>query len=121
MISNFQIQSKEVAQLIDAPDFADQFFPTFVTLKQQLSSIDGEMVALHERLVRFKKWYEDGTAIDAEFREINTHGGNHHAAWERVPEIVVNTTPITETISPEAPPEAKTESAKTSRWSKLFS
>lgn len=124
MISNFQIQSKEVAQLIDAPDFADQFFPTFVTLKQQLSSIDGEMVALRERLVRFKKWYEDGTAIDAEFREINTHGGNHQAAWESVPEIVIDTSPIIETIAPKAPPAkplAETEPVKTSLWSRLFS
>ena len=51
MISNFQEQSKEVIQLIDASDFADRFFPAFVTLKQQLSSIDREMVALHERQV----------------------------------------------------------------------
>lgn len=121
MIADFKLQSKEVAQLIDAPDFADQFFPTFVTLKQQLSSIDGEMTTLHERLVRFQRWYENGNAIDAEFREINTHGGNHHAAWERVPEIVVNTNPSTETIAPGASSPAKTDPAKTSRWSKLFS
>src|SRR5690606_3533559 len=55
MISNFQIQSKEVAQLIDAQDFADQFLPTVVTLKQQLNSIEDEMVALHVRQLRFKK------------------------------------------------------------------
>lgn len=124
MISNFQIQSKELVQLVDAPDFADQFFPTFVTLKQQLSSIDGEMVALRERQVRFKKWYDDGTAIDAEFREINSHGGNHQAVWESVPEIVIDTTQIIETIAPKAPPakpQTEIKLARTSLWSRLFS
>ncbi|WP_313316096.1 LeoA/HP0731 family dynamin-like GTPase [Pulveribacter sp.] len=124
MITNFQIQSKEVTQLIDAPDFADQFFPTYVTLKQQLSSIDNEMVALHERQMRFKKWYDEGAAIDAEFREINSPGGNRQAAWEGVPEIVIDTTPIIETITSKAPlsrPPAETEPVKTSLWSRLFS
>lgn len=124
MISNLQIQSKEVTQRIDAPDFADQFFPAFVTLKEQLSAIDGEMAALREREVRFRKWYDEGFAIDAEFREINSHGGNHPAAWESVPEIVIETTPIIETIAPKAPPakpQAETEPTKTSFWSRLFS
>lgn len=124
MISNFQNQSKEVAQLIDAPDFADRFFPTFVTLKQQLSSIDGEMVALHERQARFKKWYDNGTAIDAEFREINSRSGNHQAAWESLQEIEIDTTPTIETIAPKTPPaqpQADTGSPKTSLWSRLFS
>lgn len=124
MVSNFQIQSKEVVQLIDAPDFADRFFSTFVTLKQQLISIDREMVTLHERQMRFKKWYDAGTAIDTKFREINSHGGNHQTAWESVPEIVVDTTPIIETIAPKASPakpQAETEPAKTSLWSRLFS
>ncbi|MBF5007233.1 LeoA/HP0731 family dynamin-like GTPase [Diaphorobacter caeni] len=124
MISNFQTQSKEVLQLIDAPDFADQFFPTFVTLKKQLGSIDDEMVALQKRQVQFKKWYDNGTAIDAEFREINSQGGNHQAAWESVPEIVIDTTPIIESIAPKTPPaipQAETKPAKASLWSKLFS
>jgi GTP-binding protein EngB required for normal cell division len=124
MISNFQEQSKEVIQLIDASDFADRFFPAFVTLKQQLSSIDREMVALHERQVGFKRWYDDGTAIDAEFREISSHDGNHQAAWESVPEIVIDTTPIIKTIEPKAPPakpQTDTEPAKNSLWSRLFS
>jgi hypothetical protein len=82
------------------------------------------MGALHERQVRFKKWYDDGTAIDAEFREINGHGGNHQATWESVPEIVIDTTPIIETIAPKAPPAkplAETAPAKASLWSRLFS
>ena len=91
-----------------------------MTLKQQLSSIDREMGALLERQMRFSKWYDDGTAIDAEFREIEGHGRNHQAAWESRPEIVVDTT---ETIAPATQfikPQAETESAKTSLWSRLF-
>ena len=66
----------------------------------------------------------DGTAIDAEFREISSHDGNHQAAWESVPEIVIDTTPIIKTIEPKAPPakpQTDTEPAKNSLWSRLFS
>ncbi|MFM2059152.1 MAG: hypothetical protein RLY71_3537 [Pseudomonadota bacterium] len=71
MIANFQKQSQEVTRLVAAPDFSDRFFPAFVTLKQQLTAIDAEMKTLQERQVRFKKWCDKGTAIDAEFRETN--------------------------------------------------
>ncbi len=88
MIANFQEQSKEVTRLVDAPDFSDQFFPAFVSLKQQLTAIDTEMNTLQERQVRFKKWYDNGTAIDAEFREISH---NDRVKWESVPDIVLDT------------------------------
>ena len=122
MITNLQEQSKEVMQLVDAPDFSDQFFPAFVSLKQQLSAIDTEMSALQERQIRFKKWYDNGTAIDAEFREISQ---NDYVKWESVPDIVIDTTPTIEIIA-SAPPAISTKitnepSAKTSFWTKLFS
>lgn len=88
MIANFQEQSKEVIRLVDAPDFSNQFFPAFVSLKQQLTAIDTEMNTLQERQVRFKKWYDNGTAIDAEFREISQ---NDRVKWESVPDIVLDT------------------------------
>ncbi len=88
MIANFQEQSKEVMRLVDAPDFSNQFFPAFVSLKQQLTAIDTEMNTLQERQVRFKKWYDNGTAIDAEFREISQ---NDRVKWESVPDIVLDT------------------------------
>jgi len=124
MISNFQMQSKEVIQLIDAPEFADRFFPAFATLKQQLSAIDDEMNTLQERQARFKKWYGTGTAIDAEFREINSSNGSYQEAWEEVPDIVLDTTPIIETVaqkSAAASHQSAQVPAKTSLWSKLFS
>ena len=124
MISNFQMQSKEVIQLIDAPEFADRFFPAFATLKQQLSAIDDEMNTLQERQVRFKKWYGTGTAIDAEFREINSTSSSYQEAWEEVPDIVLDTTPIIETVaqkSATASQQSAQVPAKTSLWSKLFS
>ncbi|MBK6851955.1 MAG: 50S ribosome-binding GTPase [Burkholderiales bacterium] len=75
MIENFREQSQEIARLVAAPDFSDRFFPAFVTLRQQLTAIDAEMKTLQDRQVRFKKWYDKGTAIDAEFREINHNDG----------------------------------------------
>lgn len=122
MITNFQEQSKEVTRLVDSPEFAEQFFPAFVSLKQQLANIDTEMNLLHERQVRFKKWYDNGTTIDAEFREISH---NDRVKWESVPDIVLDTTPIIETIasaSPTAlPKQVDAQATKTSFWSKLFS
>ncbi|CAN7563446.1 hypothetical protein LJR039_003982 [Pseudorhodoferax sp. LjRoot39] len=122
MVGNFQEQSKEVLRLIDAPDFSDRFFPTFVSLKQQLAAIDTEMNQLQERQLRFKKWYDHGTAIDAEFRDISQ---NDHVKWDSVPEIVLDTTPIIESIapSPSAGPSgtSSTAAAKASLWSRLFS
>jgi GTP-binding protein EngB required for normal cell division len=71
MISNFQEQSKEVLQLVDSNDFSERFFPAYTNLKQQLTAIESEMSTLGARQVRFKKWYDNGKAIDAEFREIS--------------------------------------------------
>jgi GTP-binding protein EngB required for normal cell division len=76
MIEKFKEQSKEVTRLIDASDFSEKFFPAFMNLKQQLAAIDSEMNALQERESRFKKWYADGIAIDAEFREISQDRSN---------------------------------------------
>lgn len=71
LINNLQGQSVEVIRVVDASDFSDKFFPAFVNLKQQLAAIDAEMMKLQERQMRFKKWYDSGNAIDADFREVN--------------------------------------------------
>lgn len=122
MIESFQEQSREVIGLVGQSDFSDRFFPAFANLKQQLESIDTEMGLLQERQLRFKTWYDNGTAIDAEFREISN---NEHVKWESVPDIVLDTTPIAEIIAPAAPiapsEGAKVKVAKASLWSKLFS
>ncbi len=70
LISNLQGQSVEVIRVVDSPDFSDQFFPAFVSLKRQLAAIDTEMLNLQDRQMRFKKWYDNGKAINADFREI---------------------------------------------------
>jgi len=121
IVTNLQEQSKEVTRLVDAPDFSDRFFPAFVSLRQQLTAIDTEMSLLQERQVRFKKWYDSGTVIDAEFREINQ---NDRVKWESVPEFGHDTT-IVETVSSvaasEAPGAANAQTKPKSFWSKMLS
>lgn len=121
IVTNLQEQSKEVTRLVDAPDFSDRFFPAFVSLRQQLTAIDTEMSLLQERQVRFKKWYDSGTVIDAEFREINQ---NDRVKWESVPEFGHDTT-IVETVSSvaasEAPGAASAQTKPKSFWSKMLS
>ena len=106
--------------MIDSPDFSEKFFPVFADLKQQLGAIDAEMHTLQERHSRFKKWYDYGTVIDAQFREINE---SDRVNWEQVPDIVLDTAPVISSMSPvPAPVEPATSpAAKVSLWSRLFS
>lgn len=118
MISNFQQQSAEVRQLVDAPDFAERFFPTFSTLKTQLSDIEQEMLTLQKQNERFHKWYDSGVAIDADFRDIHTNHNSTPAQWESVPAIELDTSSTVQnlaSITSEAKP------VKKSLWSRLFS
>ena len=122
MVTNLQEQSKEVTRLVDAPNFSDEFFPAFASLKQQLTAIDAEMSLLQERQMRFKKWYDNGTVIDAEFREINQ---NNSAKWESVPEFELDNTPIIEPLTSSTALDvsraANAQTKKKSLWSKMLS
>lgn len=122
MVTNLQEQSKEVTRLVDAPNFSDEFFPAFASLKQQLTAIDAEMSLLQERQMRFKKWYDNGTVIDAEFREINQ---NNSAKWESVPEFELENTPIIEPLTSSTALDvsraANAQTKKKSLWSKMVS
>ncbi|MDH0739810.1 LeoA/HP0731 family dynamin-like GTPase [Achromobacter spanius] len=120
MLKNLQEQSKDVVRLVDSPDFSEKFFPAFANLKQQLGAIDAEMHTLQERHSRFKKWYDYGTVIDAQFREINERD---RVNWEQVPDIVLDMAPVISSMEPvPAPVEPATSpAAKVSLWSRLFS
>lgn len=122
MVTNLQEQSMEVTRLVDAPNFSDEFFPAFASLKQQLTAIDAEMSLLQERQMRFKKWYDNGTVIDAEFREINQ---NNSAKWESVPKFELDTTPIVEPLTSSTALDvsraANAQTKKKSLWSKMLS
>ena len=103
MISNFQQQSAEVRALVDAPDFAERFFPTFNTLKHQLSGIEQEMLSLQNQNERFHKWYDSGVAIDADFRDIHTNHSSAPAQWESVPTIELDTSSAVQALSSPPP------------------
>ncbi|WP_313603403.1 LeoA/HP0731 family dynamin-like GTPase [Comamonas jiangduensis] len=118
MISNFQQQSAEVRQLVDAPDFAERFFPTFNTLKHQLSGIEQEMLSLQKQNERFHKWYDSGVAIDADFRNIHTSRSQAPAQWESVPTIELDTSSTLQALTSTA---TAAKPAQTSFWSRLFS
>ena len=117
MISNFQKQAKEVTSLIDASDFSTKFFPNFVELEQQLNSIDAEMSHLHGRQARFKKWYDNGSTIDAEFREIKH---NDRVKLDGMGDATPDVSEAAPTATAETSKEAGTATAKSSFWSKLF-
>lgn len=117
MINNFQQQSVEVRQLVDAPDFAERFFPTFNSLKTQLSDIEQEMLTLQKQNERFHKWYDCGVAIDANFREIHASRSQTPTQWESVPNIVLGTRSTLENLNITNQPD---KPSKTSFWSRLL-
>jgi len=95
LVKNLEKQQNEIVNLIDSSDFASTFFPSFDVLNNQLSGIEVEMVELHEKHQRFKKWYETGETIDVDFRELQPAGTSH---FEKVPTIEVDIKPFVSTI-----------------------
>jgi GTP-binding protein EngB required for normal cell division len=117
ILNNLQGQSKEMMKLIDDPRFSDNFFPVMVNLKKELTVIDQEMELLQKRQVRFKNWYDKGTVIDAEFREISQ---NNRINWDSVPDIVIDTKPILSKTPDDDEEKPQSPFTKKPFWSRFF-
>lgn len=115
--NNLQGQSKEMVQLIDDPRFSDNFFPAMVSLKKELTVIDQEMELLQKRQIRFKNWYDKGTVIDAEFREISQ---NSRINWKSVPDIVIDCKPSMSRNPDDNGEQPQSASIKKPFWSRFF-
>jgi len=68
---NLEQQRKEIVALIDSDEFVKDFFPSYISLNEQLDEIRGKMADLKQRYQRFQQWCEAGKAIDVQFREIS--------------------------------------------------
>ena len=67
MRENLVHQRGELLTKINAPDFSEQFFPEFVTLKEKISALSVSLEQTEVQRTKFAQWRKHAEAIDAEF------------------------------------------------------
>ena len=60
----FNLQRKELIELLDAENFKENFFPTYVELQEKLKSINLEVEKMKNNKQLFDKWIEEGKKIE---------------------------------------------------------
>ena len=60
----FNLQRKELIELLDAENFKEKFFPTYVELQEKLKSINLEVEKVKNNKQLFEKWIEEGKKIE---------------------------------------------------------
>ena len=58
------LQRKELIELLDAENFKEKFFPTYVELQEKLKSINLEVEKMKNNKQLFDKWIEEGKKIE---------------------------------------------------------
>ncbi len=66
IIESFELQRKELIELLDAEDFTKNFFPKYIELEEKLKLINLEIVNMHKKEQLFNKWVEEGEIINVE-------------------------------------------------------
>jgi hypothetical protein len=68
MVSKFEEQRKEYLDFInDEENFIQKCFPDYAVLKNQLEELNAELKEKQLRHEQFRKWRQQGEAIEAEF------------------------------------------------------
>ncbi len=64
MKENFEMQRKEIIDLINSEDFISRFFPDYLNLKNELNEMNKDISKMNETKELFGKWFEKGNAIN---------------------------------------------------------
>ncbi|WAL76974.1 LeoA/HP0731 family dynamin-like GTPase [Shewanella sp. DAU305] len=72
MVENFELQRKELVELINAEQFKQQFFSDYLELKHNFESLEASLIESQKRQLSFKAWRETAEVIDAEFSEMTS-------------------------------------------------
>ena len=64
MKENFEMQRKEIIDLINSEDFISRFFPDYLNLKNELNEINKDISKMNETKELFRKWFEKGDEIN---------------------------------------------------------
>lgn len=67
MVSNFETQRKELLELINSTQFAEQFFPDYVELRTSVNEVKDTVARRSEQRQCFHAWRQAGEAIEIEF------------------------------------------------------
>jgi len=72
LVSTFENQRKEYLEFINNEDkFTSECFPNYIGLKDQLKELQTELDKKQKQHENFKRWREQGEAIEAEFKIIS--------------------------------------------------
>ncbi len=74
MEESFKKQRKELIELINAEQFRERFFGNYLELKNNVNSLDVNLIKSRERQQRFRAWRAQAEIIDAEFRDVSPQG-----------------------------------------------
>ena len=71
MVENFEKQRQDFLALINSESFKEDFFPSYLLLKEQQQELQGNLHESRERQQRFQAWRAEAETIDAEFRALD--------------------------------------------------
>lgn len=69
MVKNFNKQRSELLELINGPQFIEQFFADYVELQNSMQDVQQSLRQSREQRQRFHAWRKAGEVIDGEFTE----------------------------------------------------
>lgn len=72
MKTDLEGQRSELLAKINASSFFEEFFPDFLKLKEQISSLAGVLQQTQERRTAFAQWRKDAEVIEGEFRMLGS-------------------------------------------------
>lgn len=96
MIGNIRQQQSEIVGLIDSPDYASNFFPTYQSLKNQMLEIERSVEEINHKYSQFQQWYQVGEVIDLDYRSIQPTGESHFTPPP--PPVVLDTKSVVSVI-----------------------
>ena len=70
MVADFEKTRDELMSLVNDSNFANDFFPEYANLCNQLKITKEEVNKHKQRREEFEKWCNEGEIIDAEYRII---------------------------------------------------
>jgi len=70
MVENFEKQREDFLYLVNAADFNERFFPTYLDLSKQRRELQEKLVESRERQQRFQDWRAMAESIDAAFQSL---------------------------------------------------
>ncbi|MCK9782760.1 LeoA/HP0731 family dynamin-like GTPase, partial [Proteus columbae] len=66
MVEGFNVQRKDLTDLIKSPEFAENFFANYINLNSQLKELDKNLQESKERSHIFSNWLAEAKLLESE-------------------------------------------------------